>query len=137
MKKFIYRILILAAYLLLLALLAGLELKEILEPRAIIVLGFGSLFLTLPEFFAKPDSKKESPAPSPEELNRRFLALGLTRREAEVALLIYQKKTNHEIAEELFISETTVKKHVTHIFEKLGIEKREQIAQIVKENPDR
>ncbi|RAZ24636.1 hypothetical protein DK853_50395, partial [Klebsiella oxytoca] len=45
----------------------------------------------------------------------------LTRRETEITQLILQGKTNAEIAEELFISETTVKKHVSNIFEKTGI----------------
>lgn len=37
---------------------------------------------------------------------------------------------NAEIAEELFISETTVKKHMSNIFAKPGISKREQIRNI-------
>ena len=56
-----------------------------------------------------------------------FLESGLTKREAEIAMLMSKGLTNREIAEELVISETTVKKHVSNIFEKTGIEKREQI----------
>lgn len=52
---------------------------------------------------------------------------GLTKREIEIAGLIRRGLTNREIAEELFIAETTVKKHVSNIFEKLDIQKREEI----------
>lgn len=51
----------------------------------------------------------------------------LTRREKEVAYLISKNLSNREIGEELFISEATVKKHVSNIFEKLGIDSREQL----------
>ncbi len=53
--------------------------------------------------------------------------LGLTKREVEIALLVIQKQTNAEIAEQLFISETTVKKHMSNIFSKLGISQRQEI----------
>lgn len=51
-------------------------------------------------------------------------ALGLTPREAEVLLWVAQGKTNAEVAIILGMVESTVKKHLEHIFEKLGIESR-------------
>lgn len=51
----------------------------------------------------------------------------LTRREREVACLISKNLSNREIGEELFISEATVKKHVSNIFEKLGIDSRAEL----------
>lgn len=59
-----------------------------------------------------------------------YLEIGLTKREAEIAMLISKGLSNREIAEEFVISETTVKKHVSNIFEKTGIEKREQIRKL-------
>ena len=56
-----------------------------------------------------------------------FQEMGLTKRECEIAILICQGMSNGEIAESLCISEATVKKHVSNIFEKLGCSKREQI----------
>lgn len=56
-----------------------------------------------------------------------FQEMGLTRRETEIAILICQGKSNGEIAEGFCISEATVKKHVSNIFEKLDISRREQI----------
>lgn len=57
----------------------------------------------------------------------RFQQMGLTRRECEIAVLICQGMSNGEIAENLCISEATVKKHISNIFEKLGCGRREQI----------
>lgn len=69
--------------------------------------------------------------PDIEECRQQFLDSGLTRRETEVAMLILKCLSNAEIAEELYISETTVKKHVSNIFAKLKISKREQIRNIL------
>ena len=51
----------------------------------------------------------------------------LTRQEKCVAELIARGLTNREIGEELCISETTVKKHVSNIFEMLGISSRKEL----------
>jgi DNA-binding NarL/FixJ family response regulator len=51
-------------------------------------------------------------------------ALGLTPRVAEALLWLAQGKTNGEIATILGNSESTVKKHVLEIFDKLGVETR-------------
>lgn len=50
--------------------------------------------------------------------------LGLTPKEAKVLLWVAQGKTNAETALILGITEATIKKHLEHIFEKLGVEKR-------------
>jgi DNA-binding NarL/FixJ family response regulator len=57
---------------------------------------------------------------SPEPL----LKLGLTPRATETLLWLAQGKTNADIATILGITESTVKKHVQEIFEKLGTETR-------------
>lgn len=58
--------------------------------------------------------------------------MGLTKRETEIAMLVMQKMSNAQIASELYISETTVKKHISNIFSKLEINKREQIIEKLK-----
>ncbi len=56
-----------------------------------------------------------------------FQSLGLTGRECEIAVLVCQGMSNGEIAENLCISEATVKKHLSNMFGKLGCERREQV----------
>ena len=48
----------------------------------------------------------------------------LSAREIEVLELVAQGTSNKEIAKRLWISETTVKSHMLHIFEKLGVTDR-------------
>src|SRR5690606_27822584 len=47
-----------------------------------------------------------------------------TERELEVLQLVAAGRPNRDIAEELFVSLDTVKKHVTHIFAMLGASNR-------------
>ncbi|MGE5691458.1 MAG: LuxR C-terminal-related transcriptional regulator, partial [Pseudomonadota bacterium] len=59
----------------------------------------------------------------------------LTRREIEVLNLVAEGASNTEIAQRLFISEATVKAHLQHIFDKLGVRTRTQAAIRYKDTP--
>jgi DNA-binding NarL/FixJ family response regulator len=48
----------------------------------------------------------------------------LTRREYEVLQLLAQGQSNHAIADRLFLSEKTVRNHLSLIFDKLGVNSR-------------
>ena len=65
---------------------------------------------------ARTSELLEQPAPRP--------AGGLSEREAQVLRLVASGKTNRAIADELFISEKTVARHVSNIFNKLGVSSR-------------
>ena len=54
--------------------------------------------------------------------------LSLTEREQQVAVLVAEGLSNPEIAERLFISRETVKRHMRHVFRKLGLAGRTELA---------
>lgn len=59
----------------------------------------------------------------------------LTRRESEVLALLGRAFSNKEIATELCVSVATVKHHVHHVLEKLGLSKRAQAMRRVRDAP--
>jgi len=56
----------------------------------------------------------------------------LTERELQVARLIVDRRTNPEIAAELFLSPKTVESHVRNLFRKLGVSSRVEVARAVE-----
>ena len=58
------------------------------------------------------------PSPSFDKINK-YLLSPISEREFEVLQLIYNGKTNQQIAEELFISVNTIKKHINSSYLKL------------------
>lgn len=60
--------------------------------------------------------------------NRKESPKQISPREMEVLRLIARGFNNRKIAEELFISERTVKTHVAHLLEKLDLHDRTQLA---------
>ena len=59
---------------------------------------------------------------------RRPPAGGLTETEHRIAALVAQGQTNREIAAAMFVTENTVQTHVRHIFQKLGVRSRTELA---------
>lgn len=60
-------------------------------------------------------------------IKRVLDGFSLSRREAQVALACAEGLTNSEIGENLFISEQTVKFHLSHIFVKMGVRRRAEL----------
>jgi ATP/maltotriose-dependent transcriptional regulator MalT len=56
----------------------------------------------------------------------------LTKREREIADLVTDRKTNREIAGELFLSDKTIESHLRNIFVKLGVSSRVDVAREVE-----
>lgn len=57
----------------------------------------------------------------------------ITPREKEIILLILKNYNNPRIAKKLYITINTVKRHITNIYQKLGIQSREELASKIKE----
>lgn len=90
---------------------------------AIAFLGFGVLISRL--YF------KEKPLPEPPKEpisidSAKIKELGISKREYEVLELIGKGHSNQEIAQQLFISESTVKTHVSNLLSKLDAKRRTQ-----------
>ena len=60
----------------------------------------------------------------------------LSEREREVADLVTARKTNRQIASELFLSEKTIERHVSNIFVKLGVGSRVEVARALERSHD-
>ncbi|MBN9391476.1 MAG: response regulator transcription factor [Chloroflexi bacterium] len=83
--------------------------------------------------------KQPEPAPaSPDRALNKSLGVisnsGLTERELEVLKLTSQGLSNSEIAGQLFISEGTVKNHISNILSRLGLRDRIQAIIYAREN---
>jgi DNA-binding NarL/FixJ family response regulator len=63
----------------------------------------------------------------------------LTEQEHKILLLIAEGKTNKEIAQEVFLSDKTVKNYVSNILNKLNLRRRSEAAAFIarREPPDR
>lgn len=60
-------------------------------------------------------------------LSEQLTAIGLSRREAEVASIVAKGKSNKEVATDLFVTEKTVKFHLTNIYKKMQVKSRAQL----------
>ena len=60
----------------------------------------------------------------------------LTKREVEILTEVYNGKTNTQIAEDLFISESTVKAHIYNIFRKMNVKSRVEAVCIIREEKE-
>jgi DNA-binding CsgD family transcriptional regulator len=60
-------------------------------------------------------------------LREFLLQKGLSNREVEVAELVSKGMANKEVADRLFVTEKTVKFHLTNIYKKMAIKSRSQL----------
>ena len=92
--------------------------------RAISEVAMGRTYLDPEVALLLPINKKELS----KERNSLDKISSLSKREYEVLELLSKALSNREIGNKLFISEKTVKNHVTNIYKKLGVKDRLQAA---------
>ena len=68
-------------------------------------------------------------------INELGLHRGLTRREAQVALLMAERYSHTEIAEQLGIRPNTARRHSERVLNKLGIHRRQDVAEALGKVP--
>ena len=83
----------------------------------------GNIFKPGTQGEARIDDEKPVP---PSKMNVRPGEIGLTDRQAQVLCLMVRGLTNRDIAEQLGLSEGTVKIHATAVFKTLGVNSRTQ-----------
>jgi len=66
------------------------------------------------------------------QVGGRRRAEGLTAAERRVAALVAEGRTNQEVAAALFLSKRTVASHLTHVYAKLGVRSRTELARKVQ-----
>jgi DNA-binding CsgD family transcriptional regulator len=74
------------------------------------------------------------PAPGRVTRRRRRGPGGLTRRELEVLRLVSRGKTNRAVAATLWVTDQTVKFHLSNVYRKLGVRNRFEAARWAWEN---
>jgi DNA-binding NarL/FixJ family response regulator len=86
--------------------------------------------------------KMQMPIEADQFLNKNFALPGidllckklkLSKREAETAIKLYEGKTYNQIADELFVSLSAIKKHAYNIYRKLDITNKYQLMQKMNE----
>jgi len=77
---------------------------------------------------AIPKDRYEAARSELARIGGRSRISGLSPSELSVAALVAEGRTNREIASSLFLGERTVASHLTHIYSKLGIRSRTELA---------
>lgn len=80
-------------------------------------------------------SEQEDSVSIPESLSNSMSEhYGLTPREQDVLLLLFQGRTYTSIGHKLFISKSTVKTHANHIYAKIGVNSRDELLDLLDPN---
>ena len=100
---------------------------------AMIFIGFG---FAISRWIKTRQELKETSISNPPQAiinSQKIDQLQISKREYEVLQLIAKGHSNQEIAQQLFISESTVKTHVSKLLQKLDAKRRTQAVKIAKE----
>lgn len=98
------------------------------------IAGVAILFFIIGVYLNKKSLRKNASGANTGEIDeKKIKELGLSSRELEVLQEISRGLSNKEIADKLFVSESTVKTHVSNVFLKLDAKRRTQAIQKAKE----
>lgn len=94
---------------------------------------FGLLFVIIGVILSRILWKRKSVEDETTDPTEALQKFGITQREYEVLQLVARGLSNQEISGALFISESTVKTHVSNVMQKLDARRRTQAVQRAKE----
>lgn len=60
-------------------------------------------------------------------LKEKLVQKGLSHREADVAVAVSKGASNKDVAQALFVTEKTIKFHLTNVYKKMGVKSRSQL----------
>ena len=100
--------------------------------RIEIVIGIIAVIFFFIGIYINKKSLSKSKFASVEVNYKKIAELNITKREYEVLQKIAEGLSNKEIAESLFLSESTIKTHVSNILVKLDSKRRTQAVQVAK-----
>jgi len=84
------------------------------------------IFLTIGFYINKRTSKRRTTSTDSIINTKNIEKLGISKREYEVLVEISKGSSNKEIADKLFVTESTIKTHVSNVFVKLDSKRRTQ-----------
>jgi len=99
-----------------------------------IIIGIAAIIFFFIGIYINKKSLRENDLSSTKAVNfKKIKELNISKREYEVLCEIANGLSNQEIANKLFVSESTIKTHVSNILLKLNAKRRTQAIQISKE----
>ncbi len=98
-----------------------------------ITIGVIAIVFLIIGIYINKKSLQNSKLPSTEINHQKILELEITEREYEVLQGISEGLSNKEIGDKLFLSESTIKTHVSNLLVKLNAKRRTQALQIAKD----
>ena len=101
--------------------------------KELVIIIIGAVFIFLGVVLSKMFQRSPS-SPNTEAINEQAIkSSGLSKREYEILELMAQGLSNKQIGEQLYISESTVKTHVSNVLSKLNSSRRTQAVQIARD----
>lgn len=98
------------------------------------IAGIALIFFLIGIYLNKKSLQKKVTLNSSGKIDdKKISELGISNREYEILIKISEGLSNREIAEKLFVSESTVKTHVSNLYVKLDAKRRTQAIQRAKE----